>query len=138
MIYFVILAVNKSGGETATQDHDPCLPINLLQECLDEVKQNLQGISITSTSNEAVDTLSNLSVRRQKKIQHNDAFVEEEKLNSDIIDDDDTSSKERPILTQSSNFFPRIYRATNDPSVDDQDGEVWRYGETNVTAHFII
>ena len=136
----MILAVGKSGSEIATQDHHPPVPINLLQECLDEVKQNLEGINITSTSNEAADALSNPSLRRQKKIQHDDAFVEEEELNSDVIEDDDTaftllqSSQEKPIQSQSSHFLPRIYRATTNPSIDDHDGEVWRYVETNVVS----
>ena len=116
------------GGKIATQNRDSPVPINLLQECLDELKQNLEGINITSTSNEEIDTLSNRSLRRQKKIQDDDAFV----LNSDAIDDDATtftllkSSKEEPIQSQT---LPRIYRATTDPSIDDHNGEVWRYVE---------
>lgn len=123
----MVLAIDKSGGAIATQDHDPCVPINLLQECFNEVKQNLRGINITSTSNEA---FSKPSLRRQKKLQHDDAFVEEEGLNSDDGDATFTlleSSKEDPILSQSLHSLPRIYRVTTDPSVDDHDGEVWRY-----------
>lgn len=125
----MVLVIDKLDGEIATDEQDPCAPINLLQECLDELKQNLKGIDITSRSNEAVDTLANPGLRKQKKA-HQDACDEKDVFSSDVVDYSDTtfeSTKEEPtILSQSSRSLPRIYRVTTNPSVDDHDGEVWR------------
>ena len=128
----MVLVIDKLDGEIATDEQDPCVPINLLQECLDELKQNLKGIDITSRSNEAVHTLANPGLRKQKKA-HQDACDEKDVFSSDVVDYSDTtfnlleSTKEEPtILSQSSRSLPRIYRVTTNPSVDDHDGEVWR------------
>ena len=98
-----------------------------LQGCFDELKQKLQTVNITS--DDIVVTTSNPILHQQKEISHE----KKEMLNSntsDVVDNSDVtskSSKENPSVSQRMRSLPRIYNATINPSLDDEDGEIWRY-----------
>ena len=116
-------------AESTSHDQNPCVPAEQFHECLDKLKQGMQKIN---DDDEVIDTLSNLSLKQQKE-GHCDDCVEVEKLNSDASDTDVVSkfpeSKEGiPIKPRGAyRSLPRIYYKTTNPSLDEEDGEVWRY-----------
>ena len=110
--------------DTEAVSHGPHVPAEQLQGCLDELKQKLKAVNVTSRPTEAVDTAS-----KQQKKAHHDALTKEKVFNSDADGASDKSDASNKIKTQSQNphSLPLIYRVMSNPSVDDQDGEVWRY-----------
>ena len=123
--------VGKLDAKSTSHDDNPCVPVEQFQECLGELKQAMQRMN----SNEAIDTLSNLSLKQQKE-GHCDDCVEVEELNSDINNTSDMdvvsklpeSEEEIPLKPRgSSRSLPRIYYKTTNPSLDEEDGGVWRY-----------
>ena len=81
----------------------------------DELKQKLQGMSITPDS--TVTALSNPVLKQQNAISQCD---------DETITSESLSSKEGLTLSQGSRSLPRIYNIMTNPSVDDQGGQVWR------------
>ena len=116
--------------ETVGSDEDSSVAVEQLQGCFDELKQKLQRVNITSK--DQISTASNPVLLQQKEIFQDD-FEKKEILNSNITSDVDDvtsepeSSEEKPIVSQRLQSLPLIYNVTTNPSLDDQDGEVWKY-----------
>ena len=117
--YFI---VDELDAETVS--HGPHVPVEQLQGCLDELKQKLKAVNVTSRPTKAVDTAS-----EQQKKAHHDALTKEKVFNSDAdgASDKSDASNETKALSQNPCSLPLIYRVMSNPSVDDQDGEIWRY-----------
>lgn len=109
------------------------MPAEKLQGCLDELKQKLQKINLTSRSTEISDTASHPGLKHQKKAHHDDP-AKEEVLDSDADSTSDNndlsrspqSSNGKTLLCQRCSL-PLIYSIMSSPSIDDQGGEVWGY-----------
>ena len=74
---------------------------------------------------------SNQVLKQEKKVCLDETSVKEQLLPV-TSDPDNTTSKhsqlyENLILFQGRWSLPLIYNLSTDPSVDDQDGNVWRY-----------
>ena len=80
--------------DTETASHNPHVPVEQSQGCLDELKQKLKAINVTPRPTEAVDTSLNPGLKQQKKAHH-DALTKEKVFNSDAdstSDDSDVSN----------------------------------------------
>ena len=116
-------------AETTSYDEDPFVPVEQLQEYFDELKQKLQRIN--STCNNTATTVTG---QKQKEVLR---LHDEEKkvlntITSDASNDNGTSkspecNKDMSILFQGQRSLPHIYSLLNNPSIDDLDGDVWRY-----------
>ena len=117
-------------AETVGSDEDSSVAVEQLQGCFDELKQKLQRVNITSK--DQISTASSPALHQQKKIFHDD-FEKEEILNGSITSDvgnvtsEPESSEEKSIVSEKLQSLPLIYNVTTNPSLDDQDREVWKY-----------
>lgn len=133
--------IGKFDAKSTIHDQSPCVHEEQFQECLDELKQAMQRSNVTSKSTEAIETLSNPGLKQQKEV-HCDVHVENQVLNSDVVNNSDMDvisklpeSKEKLIEPRnSSRSLPHIFNKTINPSLDDEDGEVWRYVQNMIIS----
>ena len=87
---------------------------------VDELQMKLQRVSITSDTDFAAS--NPLPLAHQQVSQNNSP--REEILNSDTVDNSDNASE--PAESRRIRSLPRIYVVTVNPSLDDEDGEIWK------------
>ena len=108
--------IGKFDAKSTIHDQSPCVHEVQFQECLDELKQVMQRSNVTSKSTEAIETLANPGLKQQKEVQC-DVHVENQVLNSDVVNNSDMDvisklpeSKEKPIEPRgSSRSLPHIF-----------------------------
>ena len=110
--------VDELDTEITIPDENSPVPAEHLRNCMDELKQKLQRISIAP--NEAIDTVSNPDLKRHNHL----TFTEEELVNNNDIDvtsKSPESNKQKQILPRSVESLPNVITDV------DQDKKVWRY-----------
>lgn len=101
-----------------------------MQGCFDELQQKLQRVNISSEGTVST-AASNPVVSHQQKENFHDCSEKEQILTiSNVADNSDITSElpqEVPIGRERYRSLPLIYNITTNPSIDDQDGVVWKY-----------
>jgi len=123
--------------ETGSYDEDPSVFAEQFCEC--SFDEKLQKINIGSSN--AATTLSSTVLKQQKEVCDEQIPTAKEELNnitSDVVNNSDVISRSKSldlldpinaksILAKGSRSLPRIFYLTSNPSLDDQDGDLYKY-----------
>ena len=107
--------VDELDPKTVDNDEDSSVAVQNLQGCIDELKQKMQRVNIKPTASYPVSH------------QLKDDDPEKEEMPPQF-------SKEKVNERQS---LPLIYSVTTNPSIDDQDGEVWKYVSIILATYYV-
>ena len=113
-------------AETVSNDGGSSAAVGKLQGCFDELKQKLQRVNITSDHTVSTAPLPVLKETLSERKEMLNSITSDVVNKSDVISESPESTNEESNLSQGLRSLPLIYNVGTNPSIDDQDGEVWK------------